>query len=166
MNTLFTLLALIAVLALLATCVWLVGRNGLTFLANVAEGTHAGSITKLADAAITTRHLLVKIGSDSGHVALAGVSDIPLGVATDEPAAAEDPVNVALLGVTESTLLGVASAAITAGDLLVPAANGKLRTLPGTTGTYNIVGRAITAAGADGDTIEFVPSFPIQRVVA
>lgn len=166
MNILFTILALIAVLALLATCVWLVGRNSLTFLANVAEGTHAGSITKLADAAITTRHLLVKIGSDAGHVALAGVSDIPLGVATDESAAAEDPVNVALLGVTESTLLGVASAAITAGDLLVPAANGKLRTLPGTTGTYNIIGRAITAAGADGDTIEFVPSFPIQRVVA
>jgi hypothetical protein len=166
MNILFTLLALMAVLALLATCVWLAKRNPLTFLANVAEGTHAHGITKLADAAITTRHLLVKIGTDIGHVALAGVSDIPLGVATDEPAAAEDPVNVALLGAGDSTLLGVASAAITAGDLLAPAASGKLRTLPATTGTYYIVGRAITAAGADGDTIEFVPSFPVQRVVA
>lgn len=166
MNTLFTLLALMAVLALLATCVWLAKRNPLTFLANVGEGTHTGNITKLADAAITTRHLVVKIGTDAAHVALAGVSDIPLGVATDEPAAAEDPVNVALLGAGDSTLLGVASAAITAGDLLAPAASGKLRTLPATTGTYYIVGRAITAAGADGDTIEFVPSFPVQRVVA
>lgn len=166
MNTLFTLLGLTAVLALLATCVWLVGRNPVTFLANVAEGTHAGSITKLADAAITTRNLLVKIGTDAGHVALAGVSDIPLGVATDEPAAAEDPVNVALLGAHAGTLLGVASAAITAGDLVVAAANGKLRTLPTSAGTYHIVGRAIAAAGADGDTIEFVPSFPVQRVVS
>ena len=166
MNILFTILALVGVLALLATCVWLVKRNGLTFLANVAEGTHNNAITRLADAAISTRNLLVKIGSDAAHVALAGTSDIPLGVVTDEAAAAEDAVNVELFGAGERTLLGVASAAITAGDLVVAAANGKLRTLPTGTGTYYIIGRALGAASADGDTIEFVPSFPVQRVVA
>ena len=167
MNNLFTLLALMAVPALLATCVWLAKRNsGLTFLANIAEGTHKHAVTRLADAAISARNLLVKIGSDAAHVALAGTSDIPLGVATDEPAAAEDATNVELLGAGDRTLLGVASAAIAAGDLVVPAANGKLRTLPTGAGTYYIVGRALGAASADGDTVEFVPAFPVQRVVA
>ena len=160
------LIMAVSLLALLATCVWLAKRNSLTFLANVAEGTHENALTRLADAALTTRFLLVKIGSDAAHVAVCGVGDIPLGIATDEPAAAEDPVNVELLGVGERTLLGVASAAITAGDLLVAAASGKLRTLPTSAGTYYIMGRALGAAGADGDTIEFVPSFPVQRVVA
>jgi hypothetical protein len=166
MNILFTLLALMAVLALLATCVWLAKRNPLTFLANIADGTHENGLTKLVDAAITTRNLVVKIGTDANHVALAGVSDIPLGVATDEAAAAEDPVNVAHFGATTGTLLGVASAAIAAGDLVVAAASGKLRTLPTAAGTYHIVGRAIYAATGDGDTFEFAPTFPIQRVVA
>lgn len=159
------LIMAVSLLALLATCVWLAKRNSLTFLANVAEGTHENALTRLADAALGTRFLLVKIGSDANHVAVCGVDDIPLGIATDEPAAAEDPVNVELLGVGERTLLGVASAAIAAGDLVVAAASGKLRTLPVAAGTYYIMGRALGAAGADGDTIEFVPSFPVQRVV-
>lgn len=160
------LIMAVSLLALLATCVWLAKRNSLTLLANVAEGTHQNALTRLADAALATRFLLVKIGSDANHVAACGVGDIPLGIATDEPAAAEDPVNVELLGVGERTLLGVASAAIAAGDLVVAAASGKLRTLPTAAGTYYIMGRALGAAGADGDTIEFVPSFPVQRVVA
>jgi len=60
----------------------------------------------------------------------------------------------------------VASAAITAGDLVSGAANGKLRTLPTSAGTYYVLGRALNAASADGDSVEFVPSFPVQRVVA
>lgn len=159
------ILAAVLLPALLATCVWLAGRNPLAFLANVAEGTHTSSATRLADAALTTRNLLVKIGSDAAHVAVCGVSDIPLGLATDEPAAAEEPVNVELLGATGRTLLGVASASISAGSLLVAAANGKLRALPGTSGTYYIIGRALGAASNDGDVIAFVPSFPVQRVV-
>lgn len=166
MHTLFDILMAVSLPALLATCVWLAKRNPLTFLANVAEGTHENALTRLADAAITARFLLVKIGSDAAHVALAGVSDIPLGIATDEPAAAEDAVNVEVLGIGERTLLGVASAAIAAGDLLVPAANGKLRALPTSAGSYYVIGRALAAASADGDKVEFVPSFPVLRVVA
>jgi hypothetical protein len=59
----------------------------------------------------------------------------------------------------------VASAAITLGDFVVSAAGGKIRTLPGTTGTYYIVGRALQAAGADLDVIEIDPMPVIQRVV-
>lgn len=135
--------------------------------ANIAEGVHGdGQITKLADAAFTARYLLAKIGSDIGHVALAGTADVPLGVITDEAAAAEDLVNVSLLGASLGTQRMVASAAITAGDLVVSAASGKIRTLPVATGTYHIIGRALNAAAADGDVVEIAPSFPVERIVA
>lgn len=134
---------------------------------NIAEGTHpTGCITKLADVALTRRHLLVKIGTDASHIAINTASDIALGVVDDEAEAAEDPVNVQLLGQKEGTILMVASAAITAGAMVVSAADGKIRTLPGTTGNYYIIGRALEAAGADGDVIEVAHSFPVLRAVA
>ena len=136
-------------------------------LANINEGVHEGGrITKKADAAISTRHLVVKIGSDANHIAVAGTGDIALGVCQDEPSAAEELAAVQLLGCAGRTVTMVASAAISAGALVVTAASGKIRTLPGTTGTYYVIGRALEAAGADGDPIEVEPCFPTQRVVA
>lgn len=135
-------------------------------LANINEGVHdAGRITRKADAAIATRHFLVKVGSDANHIAVAGAADIPLGVCQDEPSAAEETCTVQLLGSTDRTLLMVASAAIVNDTFVVAAAGAKIRTLPATTGTYYIIGRALQAAAADGDVIEVDPCFPIQRVV-
>jgi hypothetical protein len=157
---------LLAAAAALASALRIDRRTHYEF-ANIAEGTYpTGCITKLVDAALTRRHLLVKIGTDINHVAINTASDIPLGVADDEAAAAEDDVNVQLLGQKEGTILMVAGAAITAGALLVGTASGKVITLPGSTGTYYIIGRALDAAGADGDVINVAHSFPIQRVVA
>lgn len=133
--------------------------------ANIAEGTVAGNKSYLSDEALATRFLLVKLGTDANHIAIAGAADIPIGVATDEAAAAEDLVNVGLLGSSSETRKAVASAAIAVGAMIVAAASGKVRTLPGTTGTYYIIGRALQAAGADGDVIEFDPYPCIQRVV-
>jgi hypothetical protein len=134
---------------------------------NIAEGTYpTGCMTRLADVALTRRHLLVKIGTDINHIAINTASDIPLGVADDEAAAAEDDVNVQLLGQKEGTVLMVAGAAITAGAFVVGTAAGKVITLPATTGTYYIVGRALEAAGADLDVINVAHCFPILRVVA
>ncbi len=136
-------------------------------VSNIAEGTsETGNRTYLADAAITARHLVVKSGSDLNHIAVAGTGDIPLGVVDDQADAAEDPVNVQLLGAKRGTILMTASAAIALDAMVVSAASGKIRTLPGTTGTYYIIGRAREAAGADGDVIEVIPCFPIQRVVS
>lgn len=166
MNT--TLLLIIGVLAL----------AGLTLLcarpasprwevSNIAEGTsETGNRSYLADAVFSARHLVVKVGSDANHVDLAGTADIALGVIDDQADAIDDPVNVQLLGAKRGTVKMTASAAITAGAMVVTAASGKIRTLPGTTGTYYIIGRAREAAGADGDVIEVIPCFPIQRVVA
>lgn len=133
---------------------------------NIAEGTYPdGCMSRLADVALTRRHLLVKIGTDINHVAINTASDIPLGVVDDEAEAAEDPVNVQLLGQKPGTVLVVAGAAITAGAFVVGTAAGKVITLPGTTGSYYIIGRALEAAGADLDVINIAHCFPILRVV-
>src|SRR5688572_227726 len=86
-------------------------------LANIAEGTHEGGITKFADAAITERWLLGKVGSASDRVAVCGASDTPIGVITDEATAAGDGVSVSLLGSSRGTVRMVASAAIAQGAL-------------------------------------------------
>ena len=142
-------------------------QNGSTetvLLANIAEGTHDGNITKAADAVITERFLLCKIGSASDRVAVAGAADTPIGVITDEAAAIGDLVNVALLGARPSTVRMVASAAILQGALLEPAASGRVQTLGGGVGTHHVVGRALDAAGAAGDVIEVDP-FYFLRVI-
>ncbi|MDP2226992.1 MAG: DUF2190 family protein [Moraxellaceae bacterium] len=167
MNTLLTIL--MVSLAIFAFVAWVASRprgRQLRPLANIGEGRWPGGKAYLTDAAVATRYLLGKIGTDASHIALAGTADIPLGVITDEASAAEESVHVEFFGAGFQTRLFVASAAIAAGDLLVSAANGKVRTLPVAAGTYHIIGRAIKAAAADGDQVEAVGSFPIQRVVA
>jgi len=139
-------------------------QNGRVRLANIAEGTHDGNITKEVDAAITERFLLGKIGSTAARVAVCGAADTPIGVITDEAAAAADIVNVALLGSARSTLRMVASGAISQGVLLEPAANGRVATLGIGAGTHHVVGRALDAAAAAGDVIEVDP-FYVLRVI-
>lgn len=169
MNTILLLIALALVvlgIGLLALASAIGKGKKCVQFANVAEGTYCEGVkTYKVDAAFSSRFLLCKVGTDVDHVDIAGTSDIPLGINTDSAAAAEEEVAVALFGAAEGTRRVVASAAISVGDMVVSAANGKVRTLPGTTGTYYIIGRAIKAASADGDVIEISPTFPIQRVV-
>ena len=139
-------------------------QNGRVRLANIAEGTHDGNITKAVDAAITERFLLAKIGSASDRVAVCGAADTPIGVITDEAAAAADIVNVALFGSARSTLRMVASAAIAQGALLEPAASGRVATLGAGAGTHHVVGRALDAASAAGDVIEVDPHYFLRVI--
>ena len=134
-------------------------------LCNIGEGTHEGSLTRLADAAITTRHLLVKIGSDEDHIAVCGASDCPLGSCSDEPSAAERPVNVNLFGCALSTMLVVAAESITAGEEVYTAADGKVQDLPTDAGTYYRVGMALKAASTD-DVFEIDPRDPVAYTVS
>lgn len=133
-------------------------------LANIAEGTHLGNITKAVDAAITERFLLAKVGSASDRVAVAGAADTPIGVITDEAAATGDLVNVLLLGSCGSTTRMVASAAITQGSLVEPAASGRVQTLSGAAGTHNVVGRALDSASNARDVIEVDPFYFIREI--
>jgi hypothetical protein len=140
------------------------GSSDTVLLANVAEGTHDGNITKAVDAVITERFLLAKIGSASDRVAVAGAVDTPIGVITDEAAAIGDLVNVALLGARPSTVRMVTSGAISQGALLEPAASGRVQTLGVGAGTHHVIGRALDAASAAGDVIEVDP-FYFLRVI-
>jgi hypothetical protein len=142
-------------------------RGGDTLaLANIAEGTHHGSITKKTDAAIATRYLLGKFGTDVDHVAVCGASDMPLGIISDEASAAEELVAVQFLSATDKTRKCVASEAIAITDELYTAANGKVQNLPAGAGTYYKVGRPLQAAAADGDVIEFESCYPTAVVVS
>lgn len=122
--------------------------------ANIAEGVHESSLTRLTDAAITTRNLLYKKGSDADHIAVSGAADVPLGTVDDEASAAEEYVGVQLLGKGASKIM-VASELIGAGVLVYGAANGKIAT----TGTQ-CVGVSLTAAAADGDELEVLDIVP------
>lgn len=134
---------------------------------NIGEGMYEGGLkTFKADAAITDRFLLGKAGSDSQHVAICGANDVPKSIICDEAAAAEDAVACELLGAHNKTSKMVASAAIAADDRLMPAANGQVATLSVAAGTYWIVGKAIKAAGAQGDEVEVIPCFPHQVTVS
>ena len=134
-------------------------------LANIAEGTHENGVTRLTDAAMTTRHLLVKGGTDEDHIDICGASDLPMGVCPDEASAAEEYVTVLLPGCAESTRLMVASEAIDAHAEVFTAANGKVQNAPSAAGTYYRVGRALKASSDDGDEIEVDPYPPTEYVI-
>ncbi len=151
-------------LALLACVAELRHRKAIC-LANIAAGTHAKSVTRLTDAAVTIRYLLAKAGSDTNHVGICGETDCPLGVMTDEASAAEVKLGVELLGVTDRTLLMVASEAIAVGADVYAAASGKVQDEPAVAGTYYKVGRAVRAAAANLDEIEVQAHAPVKMVV-
>lgn len=165
MDKLMIVLPAILILAALgASLAGVIRKRGRLSACNVGEGTHAGSVTRKTDAALATRHLLHKVGSDADHVAPCGASDVPLGTVPDEASAAEENVEVALLGSAPSTRKMVASEAIDAGEKVYTAASGKVQDLPTSAATYYCVGTALTAAAADGDVIEVDPA-PAQKEV-
>jgi hypothetical protein len=164
------LIALFLAAALLVLATWAKGfsrrsssRRILAFNA-LGDGGHVGEVPLLLEAAVATRHLLVRKGTASNQVLLGTATDRPLGFAEDEGAIG-DTIAIHPLGLGGRTVLGVASAAIAANALLSPAASGKLRTLPVAAGTYWVIGYAITAAGADGDQLELVSCVPYSVTV-
>jgi hypothetical protein len=139
-------------------------KKPFVYLANIAEGTHDGNITKQTDAVITERFLLAKIGSTAARVDICGAADTPIGVINDEAAAIGDNINVKLLGSSRTTLRMVASAAIAQGALIEPAASGRVQTKGVGAGTHWVVGRALDAAANAGDVIEVDPMAFMQII--
>jgi len=124
-----------------------------------------GSMTKIADAAQSIQHLLVKFGTDANHIAIAGVADSPIGVCPDTPALG-DSVAVKLLGCAKESLTMVASEAIAVGVRVFAAADGKISDLPAGAGTYFCIGVALEAAGADAAEIQVNSCVPFSVTVA
>ena len=124
-----------------------------------------GIITRLADAALTTRHLLVKVGSDGSHFAVCTADDLPLGVCRDEPDAAEYPAAIKVPGCYDKTLIVVASEAIAVDDDIYTDEGGKVQDEPAVAGTFYKIGKALTAASGDGIELEIAHHAPIKVVV-
>jgi hypothetical protein len=132
--------------------------------ANIAEGQWLnGQKSYKADAGLANvgRYAVVKIGSDADHATVAVAADvgIAMGICTDEALAAEDSVNVALLGAFKGTTFvqNSAAGAIAAGNLVVPDAGGQVKALPVGAGNYFIIGRALGPAAAQNDRVPIVP---------
>jgi len=138
--------------------------NRLPAFSNVAEGVHPGSITRALESAVSTRNLVGKQGSAANKIAPCGASDLPLGMITDT-GEADDIVNVSLLSNSPSTVLMVASEAISAGDNVYTASNGQVQDQPASAGVYYHVGQALTAAAGNGSVFEAIPMTPRKVVV-
>jgi hypothetical protein len=135
---------------------------------NIGEGTHAEAISLLSDEA-HGRHLLMTCvaASDTDHYAICAAGEDPIGVCPDEVASDEvgEARAIRLLS-RGGTVKMVASEAITKGERVYTAAAGKVQDLPAGAGTYFLVGKALTAAAADGDVLEVESCFPVATVVS
>lgn len=154
-------------LSLLSIAALFIGGLRNQFATANAEGTtgsHGHAIHRYADAAITTRYLLVKKGSDNDHIAVAGAADLPYGTVADEPALG-DRVAIQLLGKGPTKKM-VASAALASGVEVFTAAAGKVQGRPSASGTYWYLGVTCNSSAADGDVLEVNDTAPVKLVIA
>jgi hypothetical protein len=131
-------------------------------LSNSTIGTHEDSITKCAKTTISPRRLVVLDATNPDQVIHATANSLPFGVADDEAAAGEI-VNVDLLGCS-NTIKITAGAAIGAGALLIPGADGKVLPLPTAEGNYICIGLALSGAPNGGD-VEVLTSLPYPYAI-
>lgn len=163
-------------LVLAAAVLWLVAdaargfrRSRLTHAVNTLPanwGTNSNGKNYLSSAAIATRFLIGKFGADFRHIAVvSATSDEPIGIISDEAAAAEEEMFVELLGLTNRTVPVVAGEAIGLGVDLYATAAGKVGIKPTAAGTYWKVGKALQPAEALNDVIEMQPQKPRKLIV-
>jgi hypothetical protein len=174
MNLLLLIIAttalLLATLSLLRPRLAAGRAAGTMLLANLSEGVHEEFITRFPDNAVATRYLIAKAGSDAGHADICTHTDIPLGIFYDEsPGGTDltDPLAIGLLGAADETRKVAVNSSVAVGDWLVPDDNGFAKTLPGTAGAYNVIGRCLKAGDATNNPIvEFDPQPHVRFVSA
>jgi hypothetical protein len=133
-----------------------------TFFSNCASHTHSSHMTYRANETAIARYRLVKLLSDGFSVAIAGTSDRPIGISTDEADPGE-MLDIALL-CSSDTISARTSAPIQAGDILVPSSEGCVQKLPATAGNYWQIGIALHAA-ANASLVELMPCVPTLHMV-
>ena len=114
---------------------------------NIAEGTHAGSITMTAGENIDTQNLLVCAGENEGEIIVSQTNTKPLGVCIDDGIKGEK-LSVVLGGSTNSTFVCRTASDVSVGDSLYSAPNGKVSTTIAN-GSYKI-GIALCSATIGG----------------
>lgn len=101
----------------------------------------------------------VKLDSTTGQVVVtAAITDIAIGVATNSASSGE-MVSVQLFGKAKA----VASDAVSVGAELMPTGSGSGKVVTASGATAVSMGLALTASGADGDTIEILLACPNVR---
>lgn len=116
----------------------------------MSQYVETGTKAFTAGAAIAA-NLRVKLSS--GKLAAAGLADKEIGTIVDASFADLDIRNVRLR-TAQGTVKMVAAGAIAAGDPVYTAASGKCNDTAAS--TAYLIGTALEAAGADGDTIEIL----------
>ena len=153
-------------LILLAVAAMVSAFRGLRLAANTYDAaveTHETSVRRTNDAAVTARHLLWKKGSADGGVAICTAGDCPLGTIDNTETGTGDGQTVLLLG-KGATKKMIASEAITAGEQVFTAADGKVQDTP-TGATVYLVGTALTAGSTD-EVIEVQDCVPVKMTFA
>jgi hypothetical protein len=149
---------------LMAVAAWAFGLRLAANTYDAAVEVHDATVRRTNDAAVTARHLLWKKGAADGTVALNTDGDCPLGTIDNTETGTGEGQTVLLLG-RGPTKKMVANEAITAGEQVFTADDGKVQDTP-TGATVYLVGTALTAAGADGDIIEVQDCVPVRQVFA
>ncbi|MEI8288780.1 MAG: hypothetical protein WCH99_04860 [Verrucomicrobiota bacterium] len=135
--------------------------RGSVMFANIGEGTFEGGVkTYIADAATGGRYLIYKIGTDTDHVAVAGLNDVSIGCSNDQ-AEAGMPIAIQLFGCKPGMLRVQTDGTIANGDYVKSGAAGQAT--KAASGDAGILGKALfgtDTSSAAGDTITIVHDVP------
>ena len=130
--------------------------------------TRRGAVRRVADSTFGARYLIVKTGAEADGMDVctvtAGVSDVPIGVCTDQPTSG-DNATAELFGPNADTIPMVAAGVIAQDVHVYTAAGGKVQSLPGTAGVYYRVGRSATPCGNANGLVEVAPYSPVRVVI-
>ncbi len=129
-------------------------------------GRHeSGCITRTAEAAITDGQLVKWGTAPATQVLPCGAGEIPCGIA-QAAALINTDVGIQLLGAATGTVkLITTAAAVAAGDVLTTGAAGTVVAVTADKTSWLAIGRAVTAVGSAGGTIEAVVCMPIPHTV-
>jgi hypothetical protein len=139
-----------------------------------SQETSHGTASLFADVAISFPNAVVVRGSDDRHFKLTvDASEIPLGILqrdsvdSGEAANSAVPKGIALFGLYPESLPAVAAAAIAVdAELVVDTGTpGRVKTYPGTTGTWYIIGRSRFTVANAGDPVSIAHKVPTKVVV-
>lgn len=159
--------------ALVALSDRLFGR-GLAYNAVMTPNECRDGVASLhGTAAIATKNYVVVRGADDQHFKIgSAVTDVPLGILLNDEIATDEvdviKKSIALFGVYQGTLPGVAEAAIDVDALLTPGVGtfGRVKALPTTPGVYWVIGKSRTTVASAGDPVSIVHCVPYKVLVA
>lgn len=132
------------------------------YLSEVFEQFQSQQRLLVLEANFTEQFLLARAGVAANSVLVNTEAGTPLYVMQETGTTGQSKVGRTL---GSGILTMVASAAIVAGVEVEGTASGRVRTLPVVAGTYQVVGRALTAAGAGGNTLLVASELPRTVVV-